>query len=151
MNDFRTWVRTELAARLELRAANTKTSVLGAGNDDLAAGRRYLAALAGSGLAVPSWPRQYGGLDATPEQVGIVRAELAAFAVPDLYPYLVGVELVARRCWRTARPSSVRGGCRTSRPARKSGVSCSPSRARAQILRASRRAPNNTATRGTCA
>jgi acyl-CoA dehydrogenase len=94
MSDFRTWVRTELEARLEPRATNATTSVLGAGNDDLDAGRCYLAALAGSGLAVPSWPREYGGLDATPEQVAIIRAELAAFAVPDLYPYLVGVELV---------------------------------------------------------
>jgi alkylation response protein AidB-like acyl-CoA dehydrogenase len=68
--------------------------VLGAGNDDLEAGRRYLGALAGSGLAVPTWPREYGGLGATPAQLGVVRAELGAFDVPDLYPYLVGVELV---------------------------------------------------------
>jgi alkylation response protein AidB-like acyl-CoA dehydrogenase len=33
-------------------------------------------------------------LGATPEQIGIVRAELGAFDVPDLYPYLVGLELV---------------------------------------------------------
>ncbi len=71
-----------------------RTSVLGAGNDDLEAGRRYLGALGGSGLAVPTWPREYGGFGATPEQLGIVRAELAGFDVPDLYPYLVGVELV---------------------------------------------------------
>jgi alkylation response protein AidB-like acyl-CoA dehydrogenase len=68
--------------------------VLGAGNDDLEAGRRYLGALAGSGLAVPMWPREYGGLGATPEQIGVVRTELAAFAVPDMYAYLVGLELV---------------------------------------------------------
>ncbi len=68
--------------------------MLGAGNDDLEAGRRHLAALSGSGLAIPSWPREYGGLAATPEEVAIVRRELGAFAVPDLYPYLVGVELV---------------------------------------------------------
>jgi alkylation response protein AidB-like acyl-CoA dehydrogenase len=68
--------------------------VLGAGSDDLEAGRRYLDALSGSGLAIPTWPREYGGLDATPDEVAIVRRELAGFAVPDLYPYLVAVELV---------------------------------------------------------
>jgi alkylation response protein AidB-like acyl-CoA dehydrogenase len=94
MDDFRAWVRSELAARLAPRRDGARTSVLGAGNDDLDAGRRYLGALAGSGLAVPMWPREYGGLGATPEQLGVVRAELAAFDVPDLYPYLVGVELV---------------------------------------------------------
>jgi alkylation response protein AidB-like acyl-CoA dehydrogenase len=94
MDDFRSWVRSELAARLAPRRDGARTSVLGAGSDDLEAGRRYLGALAGSGLAVPMWPREYGGLGATPEQLGVVRAELAAFDVPDLYPYLVGVELV---------------------------------------------------------
>ena len=68
--------------------------MLGAGNDDLDAGRRYLGALAGSGLAVPSWPTEYGGLGATPAEVAIVRRELADFDVPDLYPYLVGLELI---------------------------------------------------------
>ena len=94
MDDFRARVRAELAARLSPRRADVHTSVLGAGSDDLGAGRAYLQALAGSGLAVPSWPKEYGGLDATPEQVGIVRGELAGFSVPDLYAYLVGLELV---------------------------------------------------------
>ncbi len=94
MDDFRSWVRSELAARLTPRRDGARRSVLGAGNDDLEAGRRYLGALAGSGLAVPTWPREYGGLGATPEELGVVRTELAAFDVPDLYPYLVGVELV---------------------------------------------------------
>jgi alkylation response protein AidB-like acyl-CoA dehydrogenase len=94
MDDFRSWVRRELAARLAPRRDGARRSMLGAGSDDLEAGRRYLDVLAGSGLAVPMWPREYGGLGATPEQLGVVRAELAAFDVPDLYPYLVGVELV---------------------------------------------------------
>src|ERR1700675_3084395 len=94
VDDFRAWVRAELTARLSPRRAGAHTSVLGAGSDDLATGREYLHALTGSGLAVPSWPKDYGGLDATPEHVGIVRSELAGFALPDLYPYLVGLELV---------------------------------------------------------
>ncbi len=94
MDEFREWVRAELTARLSPRSGRETTSVLGAGSDDLSAGRAYLEALAGSGLAVPSWPTDYGGLGASPDQVGIVRGELATFAVPDLYPYLVGLELV---------------------------------------------------------
>jgi alkylation response protein AidB-like acyl-CoA dehydrogenase len=95
VNEFRDSVRRELAARLApRREGDAPTSVLGAGNDDLDAGRTYLRALEGSGLAVPMWPREYGGLGANLERVGIVRGELGAFAVPDLYPYLVGLELV---------------------------------------------------------
>jgi alkylation response protein AidB-like acyl-CoA dehydrogenase len=93
-DDFRADVRAELAGRLEPRRAGAPHSVLGAGNDDLGAGRAYLRALDGSGLAVPSWPREYGGMGASAAEVAIVRAELAAFDVPDLYPYLVGLELV---------------------------------------------------------
>ena len=94
MDDFRASVRAELLARLPPRRAGAHTTVLGAGSDDLETGRDYLRALAGSGLAAPSWPREYGGLGATPEQVALVRSELAGFDVPDLYPYLVGLELV---------------------------------------------------------
>ncbi len=94
MAEFRDWVRSELAQRLQIRVPEKRNSVLGAGNDDLEAGRRYLQALAGTGLAVPMWPKEYGGLGASPAEVAIVRVELAAFDVPDLYPYLVGLELV---------------------------------------------------------
>ena len=94
MDDFRDTVRRELEARLAPRRREVATSVLGAGNDDLEAGRRYLGALEGSGLAVPMWPHEYGGLGASAQEIGVVRSELAAFDVPDLYPYLVGVELV---------------------------------------------------------
>jgi alkylation response protein AidB-like acyl-CoA dehydrogenase len=94
MVDLREQVRGEFAARLEPRRQEATTSVLGAGNDDLEAGRRYLGALEGSGLAVPTWPREYGGMGASPQETAVVRGELGAFDVPDLYPYLVGLELV---------------------------------------------------------
>ena len=94
VSDLRARAHAVFTERLAPRRAGTHPSILGAGNDDLAAGREYLGALAGSGLAAPMWPAEYGGLGATPEEVGIVRSELAAFAVPDLYPYLVGLELV---------------------------------------------------------
>ena len=41
-NEFTGWVRTELAARLAPRRDDRAVSVLGAGNDDLEAGRGYL-------------------------------------------------------------------------------------------------------------
>ncbi len=68
--------------------------VMGAGNDDLEPGRAYLAALAESGLAVPTWPVEYGGLGATAEQSAAVGRELARYERPDLYPYGVGLSLV---------------------------------------------------------
>jgi acyl-CoA dehydrogenase len=91
---FRDEVRGTLTERLQPRRDGAARSVLGAGNDDLEAGRRYLQALEGTGLAVPTWPREYGGLGASPADTAVVRAETAAFDVPDLYPYLVGLELV---------------------------------------------------------
>jgi len=103
--DFRATVRETLAARLQPRLRGAApTSVLGAGSDDLAAGRAYLGALAGTGLAVPMWPQEYGGMGASAEELGIVRAELGAFAVPDLYPYLVGLELVGPTLLAHATP-----------------------------------------------
>jgi alkylation response protein AidB-like acyl-CoA dehydrogenase len=101
---LREQVQSELSARLARRDADQTVSVLGAGNDDLEAGRRYLGALVGSGLAVPSWPREYGGLGASATEVALIRRELAAFAVPDLYPYLVGVELVGPTLLAHATP-----------------------------------------------
>ncbi len=94
MDEFTQSVRAALASRLAPRSGATRSSVLGAGNDDLEAGRRYLAALAPTGLGAPTWPEEYGGIAATPQQLATVRAELANFDVPDLYPYLVGIELV---------------------------------------------------------
>jgi len=104
VDDFGARVRGELTARLSPRRADTHTSVLGAGSDDLEAGRAYLHALAGTGLAVPTWPGEFGGLDASPDELGIVRGELAGFAVPDLYPYLVGLELVGPTLLAHGRP-----------------------------------------------
>jgi alkylation response protein AidB-like acyl-CoA dehydrogenase len=67
--------------------------VLGAGSDDLEAGRGYLRALAHGGWAVPTWPAEYGGLGATPAQAAVVAQELGRFDVPDLYPYLIGLAI----------------------------------------------------------
>ena len=91
-DDFRAGVRAALKARLISGGGDTFT-VLGAGSDDLEAGRAYLRALADGGWAVPTWPAEYGGLGATPAQAGVVAQELARFDVPDLYPYLIGLAI----------------------------------------------------------
>jgi acyl-CoA dehydrogenase len=68
--------------------------IMGAGNDDLEAGRDYLAALAESGFAAPTWPAEYGGIGATAEQAATIGRELARYQRPDLYPFGVGLSLV---------------------------------------------------------
>ena len=92
-DDFRAGVRAALEARLQSRDAGDTFTLLGAGSDDLEAGRAYLRALADGGWAVPTWPAEYGGLGATPAQAGVVAQELARFDVPDLYPYLIGLAI----------------------------------------------------------
>jgi len=93
LDDFRGEVRAALEERLTPRRHDGSFTVLGAGSDDLEAGRKYLRALADGGLAVPTWPREYGGLGATPAQSSVVAQELARFDVPDLYPYIIGLAI----------------------------------------------------------
>ena len=92
-DEFRRDVRAALTARLTPRHAGDPFTVLGAGSDDLDAGRVYLRALADGGWAVPTWPTEYGGLGATPAQAAIVAQELSRFEVPDLYPYIIGLAI----------------------------------------------------------
>ncbi len=92
-DEFRREVRAALTARLTPRHAGDTFTVLGAGSDDLEAGRTYLRALADGGWAVPTWPKEYGGLGATPAEAAIVVQELAPFDVPDLYPYVIGLAI----------------------------------------------------------
>jgi acyl-CoA dehydrogenase len=91
---FRAEVRAALSARLQERRADAGFSFLGAGQDDVEAGRDLLAALADGGWGVPTWPEKWGGRGATAEQAAIIAAELARFEVPDLYPFMVGLALV---------------------------------------------------------
>jgi alkylation response protein AidB-like acyl-CoA dehydrogenase len=94
LDAFRHEVREALERRLSPRRSNVAPTVLGAGSEDLEAGRAFLRTLADGGWAVPAWPVEDGGLGATPAQAAVVQAELARFDVPDLYPYLVGLALV---------------------------------------------------------
>ena len=90
--------RREIAAslgdRFPPRTRTSAATVLGAGNDDLAPGRAWLAALAPGGWSVPGWPADHGGRGATPQDVAVVARELAAYEQPDLYPFLIGLHVV---------------------------------------------------------
>jgi alkylation response protein AidB-like acyl-CoA dehydrogenase len=69
-------------------------SRMGAGSDDIEGPRAYLRALAPGGWAVPSWPAEFGGRDASAGDSASVRAVLAERPRPDLYPFQVGLDLV---------------------------------------------------------
>ena len=109
MDDFADRVRAELTGRLAPRRDGPSTRRCSAPATTISTpAARTSRALEGSGLAVPSWPREYGGLARRPEQVAIVRRELAEFDVPDLYPYLVGLELVGPTLLAHGTPRAVR-------------------------------------------
>jgi len=71
------------------------SSILGAGNDDVEVGRAWLRGAAVHGLAVPTWPREFGGRDADDAEAEGIKQILSGFAVPDMYPFAVGLSLVA--------------------------------------------------------
>jgi len=90
-DEITSWV-TELLQPVDPEAP---ASILGAGNDDIDDGRAWLRGAAASGLAVPRWPSRYGGRDADDSEANLIRDVLAGFAVPDMYPFAVGLSLVA--------------------------------------------------------
>ncbi len=87
-------IRSALAAFLEPRTKGARGTALGAGSDDLESGRRYLAAAADGGWAVPSWPSHLGGRGASADEVRAIRGVQRFFALPDLYVYSVGLAMV---------------------------------------------------------
>jgi alkylation response protein AidB-like acyl-CoA dehydrogenase len=94
LDAFRTALRAELATRLAPPREQSAPSVLGAGSDNVDECRDYVQALAGTGAVAPTWPREYGGMDADATQARVVAEELAQFHRPDLYPLAVGLMLV---------------------------------------------------------
>ena len=74
--------------------AETTPTVLGAGSDDLEAGRNYLQALVEEGWMLPTWPQKYGGRNSTLEEASRISRTLGLFEGADLYPYGVGLSLV---------------------------------------------------------
>ncbi|MCU4184917.1 acyl-CoA dehydrogenase family protein [Acidiferrimicrobium sp. IK] len=91
---LRSEVRAALASRLEVRDPAAAGLVLGAGSDDFESGRRYLKLLADGGWAVPSWPTEHGGMGLAGDEADVVREVVAEFDAPDMYPFLVGLELI---------------------------------------------------------
>ncbi len=87
-------IHEALSELLQGRDPEASSTVLGAGSDDLEAGRRYLAALVDGGWMVPTWPSRFGGRDADAEEAARVAAALGDYEVADLYPYGVGLNLV---------------------------------------------------------
>ena len=70
------------------------STVLGAGSDDLEAGRNYLQSLVKQGWMLPTWPQKYGGRNSTSEEASQISRILGLFEGADLYPYGVGLSLV---------------------------------------------------------
>lgn len=87
-------VRSILDGVLSRRDEQTKVTTLGAGGYDVEAGRQYLAGVVDAGLSAPAWPVAFGGRDASKDEVAQLKQVHAAYAVPDLYPFRVGLHMV---------------------------------------------------------
>jgi len=87
-------VHASLGALLEVRDRDASGTVLGAGSDDLDAGRRFLETLVGGGWMVPTWPTCHGGRGADGPEAALIDAAMGDYDVADLYPYGVGLNLV---------------------------------------------------------
>jgi acyl-CoA dehydrogenase len=85
---------TALAELLPRRQAHRRVGVLGAGSDDLDSGRAYLGQLAAGGYAVPTWPVEHGGMGLQQPEADVVRGVLRRFEAPDMYPFMVGLDLI---------------------------------------------------------
>ncbi len=84
-------IRAALDELLERRSDDTRTSHMGAGNDDLSAGRDYLAATATGGWHVATWPAGMGGRGANRAEAALIASVLSEYVVPDLYAYGIGL------------------------------------------------------------
>ena len=92
--DFRVRTREALGALLSARRADHRGTVMGAGSDDFESGRRFLTALAEGGWAVPTWPLEHGGMGLSRGDADTVAGVLDEFETPDMYPFLVGLDLI---------------------------------------------------------
>jgi alkylation response protein AidB-like acyl-CoA dehydrogenase len=79
---------------LDRRDPNGSSTVLGAGSDDLEAGRRFLGSLVDGGWMVPTWPSRHGGRDADAAEAVLIETAMGGYAIADMYPYGVGLNLV---------------------------------------------------------
>ncbi len=91
---LRSTVREELKGLLTARTSESRSTVLGAGLDDLASGQHFLRLIAAGGYATPAWPKEHGGLGLDRASADVVSEVLGEFEAPDLYPFMVGVDLM---------------------------------------------------------
>jgi alkylation response protein AidB-like acyl-CoA dehydrogenase len=94
LEELRRQTVERLGRLLKRRDASARVGVLGAGSDDLESGRSYLARLAEGGFAVPTWPVEHGGMGLTQPAADAVRDARREFESPDMYPFLVGLDLI---------------------------------------------------------
>ncbi len=87
-------VHAAVAALLVSKGAGYRATVLGAGSNDLESGRRFLEVLAEGGYAVPTWPVEHGGMGLPRDRADVVASVLDHFEAPDMYPFLVGLDLI---------------------------------------------------------
>ncbi len=87
-------VRTALERCATLRKGSERDTTLGAGGYDLGAGRRYLAATVIDGFGVPTWPVVHGGRGADVTDAERIAHVHRTFALPDMYPFRVGLKMV---------------------------------------------------------
>src|SRR4051812_39417121 len=78
-------IRAAFDALLPRRTPGMRTSAMGAGSDDLEAGRAYLAGAAEGGWAVPRWSKPHGGREASGAEAQAIARVAREYAVPDLY------------------------------------------------------------------
>ena len=88
-------LRGIVAQHLPRRDPDAPRSVLGAGSDDIESGRAWLAFAADHAIVTAGWPEEYGGRGADEDDQAVIASVLREFDVPDLYPYAVGLSLVA--------------------------------------------------------
>jgi acyl-CoA dehydrogenase len=92
--ELRATIEAALSGLLAGRDEHARVAVLGAGNDDLDSGRAYLGRLAEGGYSVPTWPVEHGGMGVGREEAVVVRSVLRQFEAPELYPWMVGLDLI---------------------------------------------------------
>lgn len=90
--DFRGELRRVLSDRLSPLNGPPPVRGMGAGDgaEVIEEGRRFLKSMDQVGLAVPSWPTDFGGGGLARDQMVILSEELEAYEVPDLYPFSIG-------------------------------------------------------------
>jgi alkylation response protein AidB-like acyl-CoA dehydrogenase len=87
-------ITEQLSAFLPRRTSETRVGMMGAGSDDLGAGRAYLAASVDGGWQVPEWPAEHGGRGADADETASIRRVARQFVVPDLYAFGIGLGMV---------------------------------------------------------